>query len=185
MTLIQIISSALEQLGHTTDSQTQEEGRNKFTQLANEGMFDLGAAIKLRRTDELTVDDNGEIDITGLPYICSKIISVKQGDTSVNFNRGSGTYSIKVDAAGTVQVEYYYLPKEMSSDTDVPGIPANLHHLIVLFITAREHSTANVDTQNRYNALYNMYRDGKAQAARHYGEPENYTVTGAPDWSGF
>lgn len=175
MTLIQIISAALVQLGYSTDAQTQKVWRNKFTQLANEGMVDLSEAIKLRRTDRVSITD-GEISIDDLPYECLKVLSVKKDGAELAVSNGSATNKVAVDATGSVDVEYQHLPKEMSSDTDKPGIPSHLHSLIVTYICACHHMTANVDTQGRYSAVYNKYLSGKAKARKHYGEPENYKI---------
>ena len=69
MTLLEIISSALEQQGKTSDAQVVHEWRDKFTQLANEGLADLAGALRLRRTDEIDIGDDGLLDIkSDLPY---------------------------------------------------------------------------------------------------------------------
>lgn len=175
MTLIEIISAALQQLGYTTDAQTQKIWRAKFTQLANEGMVDLSEAINLRRTDSISVS-NGEISIGDLPYECMKVLKISQDGTEITMSKGKATDKIAVSATGSVDVEYRYLPNNMSSDTDKPGIPTHLHSLIVTYICACHHMTANVDTQGRYNAVYNKYLSGKTKARKHYGEPENYKI---------
>ena len=181
MTLNDIISSALEQAGRSTDAQTVSTWRRKFTALANEGLMDLGDAIKLRRTDTLTVA-NGEIDLTLRPYAVSKVLSIRQGSSELDVARGSATSKLKVAATGSVTVEYRYYPHEMSSDTDVPEIPEPLHHLIPIYVCEREYSGGNVDTQNRWNAPYSLYREGRAQAKRNYGEAESYKITNKGSW---
>lgn len=175
MTLMQIITSALREMGYEPDAQNIETFRRKFTLFANEGLNELSRAMELRRTDTLTITD-GEISIEELPYNCVKIIEVAQNGTSLDFYRGSSTTHIKVSTTGDVQVEYRYVARPLSSDTDVPGIPESLHNLLVIYICAREYSTANVDTQDRSKIYYSMYMKGKAAAQQDYGEVETYTI---------
>lgn len=182
MTLSEIMIAALQQLGQTTDAKTIEVWRPKFTQLANEGMLDLARAIALRRSDALTANDAGEISVFDLPYECTKVLDARQNGSSVTCSKGSATGRLLVGGSGETTVEYRYVPPDMVNDTDKPGIPDRLHHLIVLYITAREHSTANVDTQSRYNALYQMYLAGRAEAEAHYGEPEWYQLRNVEEW---
>lgn len=175
MTLMQIISAALQQLGYATDAQTQKVWRDKFTQLANEGMLDLGEAIKLRRTDSIPVT-GGEINLDDLPFECVKVRGVSQNGADVSYSRGSATGKLAVSATGEVSVEYQYVPAAMSYDTDKPGIPERLHNLLVTYICACHHMGANVDTQNRYNPLYSKYLSGRAAAKRYYDEPIGHSI---------
>lgn len=176
MTLTQIITAALEQQDKTTDAQMQETWRDKFTQLANEGLVDLATALRLRRTDELTVDANGEISLDDLPYECLKVLQITQNGIAVAFYRGSDTFSYKVNATGAVDAEYRYLPRQLSSDTDEPGIPERLHGLLVAYICAREYTTNDETTQSRARYFYEIYNTGKLRAEKTYGEPEAYAI---------
>ena len=175
MTLIDIVTSALVQLGRTTDSQQQEQWRDKFAHIVNDGIVDMANALNLRRTDKVTVED-GEIDINKLPRRCRKIISVKKNGSTVSFTRGSSTVKYKVGAEGEVDVEYRFIPQALSSDTDEPELPNALHGLLVTFVCAREFQTGDYNTQRRANMYYAAYAQGKNEARRHYGEPEAYSI---------
>lgn len=185
MTLLEIISSALEQQGKTSDAQVVQEWRDKFTQLANEGLIDLAGALRLRRTDTVNIED-GILDIMdGITDVndeaqrkntCLKILRITQNGRPVRFGRGPSTYEIRVDATGPVEVEYRYLPAQMSNDTDEPGIPERLHPMLVNYVLGKDVTTNDITTQQRASAFFQLYESGKLQAQRMYGEPEFYGI---------
>lgn len=176
MTLTQIVTAALEQMDRTTDAQMQETWKDKFVQLANEGLIDLAVALRLRRTDPLVANDDGQIDISELPYECLRIVRVTQNARPVAFSRGGASYLFRIGATGRVDVEYRYLPRQLSSDTDEPGIPERLHGLLVTYICAREYTTNDEVTQTRAKHFYDLYHAGKTRAEKAYGEPEAYAL---------
>jgi len=177
MTLLDIISSALTQMGNTNDAQVMHEWRDKLTQIANEGQADLAAALRLRRTDSIDLGDDGLLDIkSDLPYECLKVIRVLQNGREIPFGRGPSTYEIRVNASGTVEVEYRYLPKPMSNETDEPGIPERLHTLLVNYVLGKDITTNDITTQSRSQQFYELYERGKAKAQKEYGEPEFYGI---------
>jgi len=173
VTLNQIITAALERLGRTTDSQQQDEWSAKFTRMVNDGIYDLATYLKLRRTDPLPVEA-GEIDVDALPYRCLKVLGVEKAGVTLGFSRGSATAKLKVPAECEVSVEYRYIPNNLSSDTDVPGIPERLHWLLVSYVCAREYQSADENTQRRANLYFQEYQEGKAVARETYGEAETY-----------
>lgn len=183
MTLLEIIKSVLEQQGKTTDAQVMSEHRDRYAQLANEGLIDLAAALNLRRTDTVEIGSDGILNIIdGIPdgdgkrNTCLKLVGISRNGRPVRFGRGPSTYRIKVDATGPVDVEYRYLPATMSNDTDEPGVPERLHPLLVNYVLGKDVVTDDVTTQRRASAFFELYREGKQQAQRMYGEPENYTI---------
>lgn len=185
MTLLEIISSALEQQGKTSDAQVVQEWRDKFTQLANEGLIDLAQALKLRRTDTVTIGTDRILDIeNGIPdtddpdrrHTCLKILGITKDGRPVRYGRGPATYRIKVDAEGPVEIEYRYLPATLSNDTDEPGVPERLHPLLVDYVLGKDVTTNDVSTQQRASAFFQLYAEGKTQAERMYGEPEFYGI---------
>lgn len=180
MTLMEILSASLEQVGRTPDAQTIEAHRDRFTHLANDAVIDLAMACKLRRTDAANVE-NGTLDLSQLPYSCKKVISVKKDGAPVAFSRGGGSEQITVAANGAVQVEYRCVPKPLSSDTDEPGIPESLHGLIVLYVLTRELMVNDDAASRRAVMLWQLYQDGKRQAVKDMGEPENYVIFGQYD----
>lgn len=175
MTLAQIIAAALEQLDRSNDAQMQEVWGDKLTRLANDGLIDLAAALRLRRNDEVEVHD-GVIDISTLPYECLKIIGISQDGKRYRFWRDQTTYEFKTDAEGKVRIEYRYLPDQLSSNTDIPGIPERLHSLLVTYIVAREYTTNDAATQRRAEYFYQLYEQGKRRAEKMYGEPAAYAI---------
>ena len=185
MTLLEIMQSVLQQQGKTTDAQVVHEWRDKFTQLVNEGLIDLAGALKLRRTDVVTIPDSRILNIeNGIPdtdnpekhHVCMKILGIRQGGRFVQYGRGPSTYEIRVGTTGAVEIEYRYLPAALSNETDEPGIPERLHPLLVNYVLGKDITTNDVTTQQRAGQFYQLYEAGKLQAQRMYGEPEFYGI---------
>ena len=177
MTLGDILSAALEQLGRTVDAQQQAKWRAKFTQIINEGLIDIAEHLKPRRTDTLCVTD-GEIDVRALPRECTKVLGVFRDGAAAAFSRGSETARLRVCAEGEVQVQYRYIPKALSSDSDEPELPPRLHALLVTYVCAREYQSRDENTQRRSNPYFTQYMQAKERARQDCGEPESCAITG-------
>ena len=178
MTLISIITDALATIGRSTDAQSMEAWKQKFTIFANDGARDLAQYLQLRRTDTITASDN-QIDVNDLPNVCLKVLSVKQGSSELSFVMGNSRETINVGVDGDVDVEYRYVPKDMADDIDQPGIPENLHHLIVPYVVFREHMTADPSTQRRSDLFWQVYDQGRHEAKKTYGEEDTYKIYNA------
>ena len=175
MTLISIITDALATIGRSTNQQSMEAWRQKFTIFANDGSRDLAEYLQLRRTDTITATD-GQIDVNDLPMQCVKVVKVSSGGSELTFTTGPDSDHITVGANGEVQVEYRYIPKPMENDIDTPGIPEYLHHLIVPYVVFREHMTAEPKMQRRADLFYQTYDAGRIAARKTYGEYDTYKL---------
>lgn len=175
MTLISIITDALATIGRSTDQQSMEAWRQKFTIFANDGARDLAEYLELRRTDTVTAED-GQIEISDLPMECVKIVSVKQNGSDLTFTTAPDSDHVYVGTNGEVDVEYRYLPKKMENDIDTPGIPDALHHLLVPYVVFREHMTAEPRMQRRGDLFWQNYNDGRIKARKTYGEYNTYKL---------
>lgn len=175
MTLVNIITQALTELGRTTDAQQMESWKDKFTVFVNDGMRDIAEYLELRKTDTVTAAV-GKISVSDLRDACVKVVSVTQNGSEIPFNMGSTSDEIEVPVEGEMQVEYRYIPKDLRNNTDKPGIPEHLHHLLVSYVVYREHMTADPTMQRRSNAFYQMYETGKRQAKKTLGEDDTYSI---------
>ena len=175
MTLVNIITQALTELGRTTDAHQMESWKDKFTVFVNDGMRDIAEYLELRKTDTVTAAA-GKISVSDLSDACVKVVSVTQDGAEIPFNMGSTSDEIEVPVEGKMQVEYRYIPKYMRNNTDKPGIPEHLHHLLVSYVVYREHMTADPTMQRRSNAFYQMYETGKRQAKKTLGEDDTYSI---------
>jgi hypothetical protein len=178
MTLVSIITNALATIGRSTDAQSMDAWKQKFTIFANDGAKDLAHYLQLRRTDTITATDN-QIDINDLPFDCEKVVSVKQNGSDLSFTRGNASNKINVGVNGDVEVEYRYLPKDMADDIDQPGIPEHLHHLIIPYVVFKEHMTADPNTQRRADMYWQDYDKGRRDAKKTYGEEDTYKIYNA------
>ena len=77
MTLNDIIVSALAQLDRGHDAQSLDVWRDKFTRFANDGVTDICATYKPRRTETIDTRD-GTFTTAMLSRCCSKVLSVKR-----------------------------------------------------------------------------------------------------------
>lgn len=175
MTLVNIITQALTELGRTTDAQQMEAWKDKFTVFVNDGMRDIAEYLELRKTDTVTAAA-GKISVSDLSDACVKVVSVTQNGSEIPFNMGNTSNEIEVPGEGVMQVEYRYIPHDLRNNTDKPGIPEHLHHLLVSYVVYREHMTADPTMQRRSNAFYQMYETGKRQAKKNLGEADTYSI---------
>lgn len=176
MTLINIITNALIETGHTTDAQQMEAWKEKFTVFVNDGMRDIADTLQLRRTDEIEAI-NGCFKTADLSDSCVKVVEVSDlSGASVPFNEGTCSTEVYIGRDGTVQVEYRYIPDEVKNDTDQPNIPEHLHPLLVTYVVYREHMTADPNMQRRASAFLQQYEMGKRKAKRNLGEIDTYNI---------
>lgn len=175
MTLLEILSQSLSELGRTTDAQQMETWRGKFTPFVNAGMRDLAQYLQLRRTDNVEAVD-GTIFVKDLPHPCLKVLSVNQDGKALGFYLDAFSDRISVDRSGEMEIEYRYMPKDVVNDTDIPGIPEYLHHLLVTYVVYREHLTADPNMQRRANGFYQMYETEKRELRKTLGEQDTYNI---------
>jgi len=175
MTLVSIITDALATIGRSTDAQSLDAWRQKFTIFANDGAREIADRLNLRRTDTITATDN-QIDISDLPQQCVKVVKVKQGDSELTFTMGPDSRHIDVGVSGDVDVEYRYVPQKMEDDIDQPGIPEHLQNLLVPYVVYREHMTADPNMQRRSDMYFQDYMSGLQRAKKTLGEDDTYKL---------
>ena len=175
MTLNDIIVSALTQLDRGHDSQTMADWQYKFIDFANEAAQDLALAIKLRRSDTVTLESN-ILDILKLPRGCVKVLSISQNGTGVAWGNGPSFQELYVGATGPVLVEYQCLPNRMGSPTDRPELPDQAHSLIVTYVVARERAAQDASSQRGANVYFELYNAGKRELSKNLGDPESYKI---------
>ena len=177
MTALEIIQSALEQQGKTSDAQVVHKNRDRQMLLLNEGLIDLAGGMNLRTTETVDLGTDGILDLAeDLTQECTKILSITQNGKAVRYGRGPATNQIRVWAEGSVDVEYRYVPAQLTNDTDVPAIPERLHPLLVNYVLGKDVVTNDVTAQQRAGAFFQLYPEGKLRAQRMYGEPEFYGI---------
>lgn len=172
MTLNEILSLSLTELNRTTDAQQVEAWRGRLVPYINAGMRDLARYLQLRRTD--TVTANGKtVNVSDLPHACVKVVSVKQDSKDIPFNSSNFSDRISVDRDGEMQVEYRYIPNDVRNDTDVPAIPAVLHHMLVTYAAYREHLATD---PRRADGYLQMYEIEKRDLRKTIGERDTYNI---------
>lgn len=178
MTLNDIIVSALLELDRGHDAQTLDLWRDKLTHFANDAAADLAYAIKPVRTETVTVTD-GAIDIKQLSRRCVKLISIGTDGRELRFTRADTGRVSLADADGVSEAEarYIFLPKELSSATDVPELPDICHGLIVTYAVGRERAAGDVTVQRGGNIYFQMYEAGRRRLRAHLGAPDDFTLT--------
>lgn len=173
MTLNEITTAALAQLGRSTDSQTIETWRQTFTRYANDAIKDLAETMQLYRTDTVPVV-NGVINTAKLPYCCYRVLSV---DDSTQFRPGNSSEEIIFDTkADSAAVKYRYIPEAIENPSFSPGLPEHTHPLIVLYIVARERSSGDTSTQQGSGIYFELYNAEKARLRPHLGDPDAYKI---------
>ena len=176
MTLNDIIVAALAQLDRGHDAQTLDIWRDKLTRFANEAVVDLAGAYK-PRTTETYISDDGLLDTHALSLPCKKLLSITREGKQEAFCPGPASGVLRLGGGpGKVEVQYLYIPPEMSAPTDAPGLPAWCHGLIVCYVVGRERAAGDVSLQRGGNIYFQMYEAGKAGLRPHMGEEESYRL---------
>ncbi len=177
MTLLELLTAALEQLGRATDAQTIELWRDKLTRYLNDAMIDAASAAQPRRTDPVTVS-SGTVDTAELPRGCVKVLALTRDGTRVAFYYGVGTGLLHVPGVpdGPACITYRFLPKELRIDTDVPDLPAHAHSLLVTYAVARERAMGDAASLSAARQCFELYREGRRKLRRDMGEADSYRI---------
>ncbi len=160
MTLNDIIVSALEQLDRGHDASLLDKWRNKFTQFANEALYDIAYSLKMFKTEKVTAQEN-YIDLKNLSRECIQVKNVSLSGTPVPFHEGTSSDEIYVGASGEYEITYTFLPSKLSMPSDIPEIPENLHSLIVCYVVGRELMSGEASVHQRSNSYISVYEQGK------------------------
>ena len=150
MTLNDIIVSALAQLDRGHDAQSLDVWRDKFTRFANDGVTDICATYKPRRTETIDTRD-GTFTTAMLSRGCRKVLSVKRDGREEDFYDGDASEVIVTSGGpGKIEVTYRSVPREMFARTDEPA-------------------AGDASQQRGGNIYFQMYEAGKAAIRPHLG----------------
>ena len=172
MTLDQITAAALEQLGRGNDALTRHAWQDKCTQLANEGLMDLGAYLDLVTTETVTAESGGLIRLSALSRPARRVLYARRNGRILPVGPGPESGTVRTLGGGETEITYLYLPRLLSNGTDEPDLPEQAQMLLPLFICMRECSTGDEKTQTRADRLLQLYREGRAAARKACPRPE-------------
>lgn len=160
LTLEQIISNALGQIGESTDAQKTSEWNDPFLTYANEAQLDLARRVRRKRTDNLVVT-GGKIQRSDFTREVLKVSSIKAGSTAYNFSEEDPeAVTVSGLTSGTVSVTYEYAPADMKDGQEYPDIPASLHAAIPLYISYRYYMTRDQSKAQMFKYAYDAMKSG-------------------------
>ncbi|MBQ9950321.1 MAG: hypothetical protein IJO93_06345 [Clostridia bacterium] len=160
MTLNEIIAAALTELGRGHDARSMDSFRKKFTNFANDALYDLAASFKLHRTEQVRVDGS-TVDTRMLSRECLKVLAITQDGFPLRFSECEASGIVCVRGTGLVDVTYRYMPDSMSVASDEPEIPHYLHGLIICYVVGRERMSGDTSSQKGANAHMQVYETEK------------------------
>lgn len=179
MTLNDILVAALMQLDRGHDAQTLDIWRDKLTRFANDAVTELAGAVKPQRTENVELTGDGFL-LSALSRRCEKILAVRENGKRIGFLEELGSGRIRLPHARekrkSVEVDYRFVPRELSSPTDVPELPEQCHPLIVTYVTGRERASGDPAAQQGANVYFQMFQAGKAALRPHVGGADNYRI---------
>ena len=184
MTLNDIILGALAQLDRGQDEETVSIWWNKLARFANDGIADLAMQIKPRRKENVTLSGGlagtAQFNTALLARRCVKVLAIRENGLELAFSRAKETGFVRIPDASPgagVELEYRFLPDEISEAADVPELPELCHALIITYTVARERASGDVNLQRGGNIYFQMYENGKKGLKRHLGENGVYSIS--------
>ncbi|MBS7356997.1 MAG: hypothetical protein KIG86_11295 [Eubacteriales bacterium] len=179
MTLNDIIYAALRQLERGTDAQTVDKFRRVFTDYANSGQRRLANRFKVTRLETVTLDDMGRFNVDSLERSCVLIEKITDGN-GAEMSWGeivTGLIEVTNGANADVNVYYRYMPREMSSPTDVPELPSYMHSAIPYYVVGCQRCGSDADTQATAGAHFDLFnREVSDIYSQHYASKDAYTL---------
>lgn len=177
LTLMELITAALTELERPTDQATVLLWRDRLTAYANEAVMDLTNTFRPWRRDPVSLQ-NGMLSLQQLPYNASKVLGIEREGVRLPFYYGDSTETVCLPtvADGTVTVVYRYCPQELVQDTDVPQLPIVCHHLIVMYMVARDRSHGDASAQNSSKLRFSLYEMRKRKLRLDFDEPCGFQI---------
>lgn len=173
MTLAQIMRLALRQLDE--DPADISDFRDLFIEYLNEGYEKaVRDYLRPRNTFQFVTDDDGVIDITGIPI--DSIVSVVADDfgMALHASMGPDGHSIKVyggrnaaNLAVTVIARIRF--PRLEKDVEEPRLPVETHMALVDYICYRYKLTGNLAKQSQAQAFLARYQEA-LQRIRYVGQ---------------
>lgn len=167
MTLSEIISAALTELGRGHDARSVDNYKLKFTRYANDALCDIATSFRLMRSEDVRISGS-TIDILDFERPCLKLCAITQDGHMLHytFNDASGIACVR--GTGLCKAVYRYVPKKLSLPSDVPEIPEFMHGLIVCYVTGRERMSGDTSTQRGADAYLGLYEAEKSRLLAAY-----------------
>lgn len=180
MTLNDIISAALLMLERGTDAQTIENYRDQFTKYANDAVYEISLRFKQQKKETVPLIERS-FSVSDLSRDCLRVTEVLVNGKKVDYwqdPHGSGTFKVAAnDEAEEAVVAYRYVPKEMTSPTDVPELPDYQHRLIPYYVVACQRCGGDPSTQDTASAHFALFNNKVSQLQRETrAEPRSYKL---------
>lgn len=162
MTLLEIILRALSQLGETPDNDTVAEYKEEqaVVDLINEGYADLClSAFRPVTAETVLLDDESKLRPTDLEEVLLDVCSLTQQGRELSWKaEADETLAVDAPPGSGVRIEYTYLPAALSSDADVPAIPAHYHGALADYAVYRILLTYSNNARKRQAAMLHYDR---------------------------
>ena len=158
MTLGEIIQKSLQRLEFGDDPQAVESHEAIFTLYANNAIRKIARQYGKTRKETVTLTDS-QFDLTDLDYGCIKIMSVSDSTGEIVYYQdpeGSETYTCDTTEA-TVSVVYQYYPAELTTGSETPDVPLEIHSAIPNYIVASYRAGGDPDTQTTASIDYQLF----------------------------
>lgn len=167
MTLNDIIVSALRQLERGTSAQTIDKYRGVFTDYANAAVRRLARRFKVTREDEVQLE-NSRFSIDDLSRDCLRIMEITENGKRIIFDRETTGhfYVLAKDPNGKVKVFYRFMPRDMTSTSDVPELPNHIQRAIPYYVVACERCGGDPETQGTSSAHFSLFNSEVAMIER-------------------
>lgn len=176
MNLKQLVIATLHELQRPVDSATVAQWQDRLTLYINEAIADIGVYIRpWRRSEAAAV--NGRIDLAGLPYLCTKVLAVEDGEgRRLAFYYGASVQELVVRNVPdeTLFVVYRYAPRTLRNEFDEPELPAFCHPLIITYAVARERCHMDNASQGSAQFNFTLYETQKRRLRYDFDEPSGY-----------
>ena len=158
MTLGEIIQKSLQRLEFGDDPQAVEAYEPIFTAYANQAIRKIALQYRKTRKETMTLTDSQFVQ-SGLDYGCVKIVSVSDSVGEIVYYQdpeGSETYTCDTEEA-TVSVVYQYYPAELTTGSETPDVPIEIHSAIPHYVVACYRAGGDPDTQTTASIDYQLF----------------------------
>ena len=176
MNLKQLIIGTLHELQRPVDSATVEQWQDRLTLYINEAIADIGVYLRPWKRSALT-PVNGHLDLSLLPYVCTKVLAVEDGEgrrLAFCYGANVGELVVRNVPGDALFVVYRYVPRTLRSEFDEPELPAFCHPLIITYAVARERCHTDSVSQGAAQLNFTLYETQKRRLRYDFDEPSGY-----------
>jgi len=162
MTLLEIIETALKQMGEDTDAAAMDEYKGLLTRYVNEAYMEIvRQKLRLIHTETVTFGDF-KADAASLSRDLFAVVKIEKEDGANVPFKVSGGVIYALNADGELSVSYYYLPEALSEDTDVPETPEMSHMCMADYATFRGLLLGGSGSRDKAEVFIRRYLNGFA-----------------------